>query len=473
MRHRERRLLAALGLFVGALPAQDPEPLPLADNGVWCWFQDERAVVDAAHPDGPLLLFSTVAFGGPDADTHGDIDVHWRGLDDGTQGSFTLHDRLQPDDHDGAALCVRADGRYLAVYTQHSADRLVRWRVSERPHDPSAWREERTFENAVRVCYSNVFHLRDAQGRLRLFDFVRADGFDPNWFVSDDDGDSFVHGGKLHTGPGGNEDSGQRPYVKYASNDPGALHFVTTDGHPRDEDNSIYHGVLRRGRLFDSGGRLLGALSCERTAKLRSPDFTTVMATGTKFGGAAMRHAWTIDLAVDDAGEPYTVFVARADDQDTDHRFFYARCRDGSWTVRELCRAGGFLYQRENDYTGLVALHPHDPDLVFVSTTVDPRDGASLPHHELFCGHTTDGAASWAWTPITWGSRDDNLRPVVPRWDGDHTALLWVRGRMNTYTDWRAAVVGRVVTGRGAEVFRALAVGGQDAATRPACLPDR
>ena len=31
----------------------------------------------------------------------------------------------------------------------------------------------------------------------------------------------------------------------------------------------------------------------------------------------------------------------------------------------------------------------------------------------------------------------------------------------------------RVAVGGMAEVFRALAVGGQDAATRPACLPDR
>lgn len=459
--------VGTLGLARGQAPAA---PAVLADNGAWCWFQDERAIVDTACPGGPLVLFSAVAFAEQGDARHGDIDVHWWRPGDGTVGAFELHDRLQPDDHDAAALWIRPDGRYLAVYTKHSADKLVRWRVSEQPHDPSAWRPEQTFTHEVRVCYSNLFLLDDEHGKPRLVDFARADGYDPNWFVSDDDGTSWRYGGKLHTGPGGNDQTSQRPYVKYAARGTGELHFVTTDGHPRDEDNSVYHGVLRRGVLYGSAGVRLGALSTQRTSELRSPAFTTVFATGTQFGGTALRHAWTVDLHVDGEGRPYAALSARADAQGEDHRFLYARWTGERWDTVELCRAGGHLYEAENDYTGLVALHPLDPNVLFVSTPVDPRDGARLRHYELFFGRTGDAGASWAWTPVTWASDVDNLRPIVPIWDAGHTALLWLRGAIRTYTDWTAEVVGRVVA---TSELASLGVAGQATVTRPAVQADR
>lgn len=470
------RVAAAVAVGAGAAATQEaaaparPALVTFADNGVWCWYQDERVVVDTSRPDGPQLVLSTIRFTSDGHDGHGDVDVHWYDVDAGAGGTFELHDRLQPDDHDGAALWVRPDGRYVALYTKHSSDALVRWRVSERPHDASAWRPEQTFENAVRVCYSNVFELVDKGGKKRLFDFSRADGFDPNWFVSDDGGDTWQYGGKLHTGPDGNGAHGQRPYLKYAAHGDRELHFVTTDGHPRDEDNSVYHGVLRRGVLHGSDGKRLGDLSRGREAELRSPDFTPVLRTGDTFGGVAMKHAWTIDLHVDARGNPFAALTARADGDDTDHRFLYARWTGRRWQVHDIAPAGAYLYRRENDYTGLVALHPHDPDLVFVSSKVDPRDDRELANYELFRGRRRGDGDVWTWRPVTWDSGVDNLRPVVPIWDADHTALLWLRGGMRTYTDWNAAVVGHV--GPTADVDT-WCTPGQPEAERPAVPRDR
>ncbi len=445
----------------------DGRRITLSDHGAWCWYQDERVIVDVDRSEGPMLLASSVSFG-PGTPDYGDCNLHWCDVRTGATGRFELHDRLEADDHDNAALWRRPDGRYLAVYTRHSTDRRIRWRVSTRAHDPTAWSPERTLENAARVCYSNVFPLADADGRVRLFNFSRSDGFDPNWFVSDDLGESWAYGGKLHTGPDGNEATSQRPYLKYAAGGTDALHFITTDGHPRNEDNSIYHGVLARGRLTTSDGTVLGDLSRVRTSPHRSDDFTVVLERGARFGDVAMHRAWTVDLHVDDAGNPYAAITARANDDPNDHRFLYARWTGEAWRVVEIARAGGYLYEREKDYTGLAALHPHDPDVVFISTPIDPRDDARLAHYEIFMGRTGDGGRTWTWSPLTWGSDRDNLRPTVPIWDAAHTALLWLHGEIETYTSWRSELVLRMVpTGE----LEQLIAPGQSSVTRAAVLP--
>lgn len=455
-------------------PDEAPAPVTFtgvagAPNGAWCWYQDERVVVDGDHPDGPLLLMSTVSFAPQGDPEHGDIDLLWYNVKTGEQGVFELHDQLQADDHNTAAILIRPDGRYLAVYSKHSSDNLVRWRVSSRPHDPTAWGPERTYENQIRVCYSNVFALDESDGGRRLYNFSRADGFDPNYFLSTDDGETWRYGGKLLTGPGGNEDDGQRPYLKYAAEGDRAIHFVTTDGHPRDEDNSIYHGFLSEGRVHHSDGTVMGPLSIERTSPYTANQFTTVLASGARFNGVPMHRAWTIDLHVDAEGRPYAALSARAGNDETDHRFLYAQWDGSQWRVREIAKAGGYLYQRERDYTGLVALHPHDPGVLFISTPVDPRDDQVLDHYEIFKGVTDDGGESWAWTPVTWNSNADNLRPVVPIWDGGNTAVLWLQGRITSYEDWDSQVVGRIVR---TDELDTLAVRGQATITRPAIAPD-
>src|SRR5262249_4041582 len=56
--------------------------------------------------------------------------------------------------------------------------------------------------------------------------------------------------------------------------------------------------------------------------------------------------------------------------------------------------------------------------------------------------NTADGGATWSWNPITYNSTIDNIRPIVPKWDGQHTALLWMRGTYSTYNIYNMAIVG-------------------------------
>jgi hypothetical protein len=136
-----------------------------------------------------------------------------------------------------------------------------------------------------------------------------------------------------------------------------------------------------------------------------------------------------------------------------DHRFAYGRWDGSQWRVSEMAYAGTRLYPGEDDYTGLVALDPQNPDVVYISTDADPLTGTPLVsaadhrrHHELYQGTTPDSGKSWHWEPITANSTVDNLRPLVPRWSDARTALVWMRGTYkNNRGEWTTAVVAMIL----------------------------
>ena len=419
------------------------DPIVLNDNGAWSWFEDERAVVDITA--GKLLVSSVASADGTGGETRaGNVEVVAYDLVTGRVERAVLHPHLQADDHNSAALYVRPDGRYVAMYSKHATDHLTRWRVSSRPGDAADWAPEATLDNGAPTTYSNVYPA-DRDGTL--YAFVRAAGRDPHVLVSVDHGTTWRQGGRLLDGPG-------RPYVRYAARGSGRIHLVTTDQHPRDFPNRIYHGAVAGHELLRSDGTVADEDVFDSVAV--PPDRLTEV-----FRGAPPDRAWTVDLQVDEDDHPYTVFsVGTMPDPTTGdraeladlHRFYFARFDGAAWSVGFLAYAGNALYRDEPFYTGLVALHPHDPWRVFVSTDVHPLTGIplisaadGLQHHELFEGVTTDGTA-WTWTSITANSTADNIRPVVPIWEPGHTALLWLRGTYTSYQRYDLDVVGTVTS---------------------------
>lgn len=409
-----------------------------APNGGWCWYQDERAIVDEDHPGGPLLLVSSVSAGS--STERGDIDLLWRNLRAGAQGRFELDDQLEQDDHDVAALYLRPDGRYLAMWSKHGGDRFTRWRITTTPHDPTSWEPIQKLDNGAGATYNNVYYLTgDNGGAGTLYNFTRARNYDPNVQISDDHGSSWRPAGKLLTEGGG----GDRPYVRYAS-DGKRIHLITTERHPRNYANSIYHGYVEDGVLHNSAGEVVDDTVFDSEG-MPPAALTTVFQNGSEQGGVAMNRAWTIDLEIDTEGNPVAIFSARVEDNNQDHRFFYARYDGERWQVSELAQAGGYLYRREDDYTGLVSINPVDANVVYMSSDIDPRTGDETEKYEIYQGITGDGGKSWTWKAITENSTMDNLRPLVPEWDSDKTVVLWLRGEFRTYTDYDTKVVGLVL----------------------------
>ena len=175
---------------------------------------------------------------------------------------------------------------WRSIRTTTATD-LFHYRVSEHPGDPHAWRPERTFKCRAPVTYSNLFRLTKENGGGRIYDFYRGEEWNPNYLVSDDDGDTWSYGGKLIASPG-------RPYVKYAGNGLDTIHFVFGEGHPAEyaPGTGIYHAYYKDGKLYGSDGRLIGKLG-ERGI---SPRQATRI-----FAGDPANIAWASDLHLDRA----------------------------------------------------------------------------------------------------------------------------------------------------------------------------
>jgi hypothetical protein len=409
----------------------------LNDNGGWCWYQDERAVLD----DNCLIVGSVANSAGTGgAARGGNIEVTQYDIAIGGPPAVSvLNPNLQNDDHDVPALIRLLDGRYLAAYARHGNDNLIRFRISTHAGDARAWAPEFTRTRPAGVTYNNLMRLAaENNGNGRLFDFYRGEGFDPNFMVSDDDGRNWTYGGRLLYNAA--NDNATRPYLKYASNDLDTIHFINTEAHPAQAGfTSIYHGYIQGLKAYRSDGTPIGDL---QAGPIEATTPTLVFQ-----GSAAAGDAWTTDLQLDAAGRPYIGFsVHRTDD---DHRYHYARWDGSQWVDHEIAYAGQRLYPVERHYTGLIALDPQNPDRVFISTNANPVTGQplvsaadGLRHWELYRGVTSDGGATWSWTPLTANSTADNLRPIVPIATGRYQALLWMRGQYTTYTNYDLDIVG-------------------------------
>lgn len=427
------------------------------DNGAWCWFQDERALVD---PDaGVLVVGSIAAAEGPGGATRdGDLDVTVVDLATGAATVTALHPGFETDDHDVPAFWRRSDGRWGVAYARHKTDDLSFYALSE-PGDPATWGEPATFDwseltGGRGVTYSNLHRWAG-----RLWWFARSINDDPSVLVSDDEGSTWSHAGKLFTRA---KVGYVNSYTRYSSApDADRIDILATDHHPRDYDNSIYHGYLAEGALRRSDGSVLDAAPLGPDAP-NQDGLTTVIAAGTKLGGATLTHFWTTDIRRV-GGEVAVVVTARADDTVgpldysvpglpgrmdpiPDHRFVYARLdADGTWGVHHLALAGNGLLPHEQDYTGLAVIDPYDPDVLVLSAPFDPRDQTPTPHHEIYRGRTADRGATWAWEPVTQGSSVDNLRPILAPGDPDRQHLLWFRGSMTASQHYDCEIVLRTL----------------------------
>lgn len=418
--------------------------IEVTDNGAWSWFSDPRAIVDRCK----LIVSSTRAKPRDAANTTGagNIEVTTLDLVTGKVQHAVLRERLEQDDHDSAALLVLPDGRYLAAYTKHGGDLLLRFRVSE-PEDATQWTQGVTFTGpgTVRqdkVTYANLFRMPSGD----LYAFHRGFALDPNYLVSHDNGKSWSYGGRLLHGR-----DGYCPYLKYASDGQGRIHFVATEDHPRQFDNSLYHGYLENGVLYHSDGKPLAKLSQSTDASANVWDCTKV------FAGDPEHVAWMCDIEIDAAGQPYVAFSTQRDGRGLpggqgglDIRYHFARFDGEKWHEKEIAHAGQRLYPGEDDYSGLVALDPRNPDVLYISTNADPVTGEPLVskaddnrHYEIFRGNLAEG--TWQWTPITANSTMDNIRPMMPKATAGPTAFVWLRGKYRSYTDWSTAVVALIV----------------------------
>ncbi|HEX9619815.1 MAG TPA: BNR-4 repeat-containing protein [Polyangiaceae bacterium] len=419
---------------------ENPAVVVLSSDGGWCWFESPRVLFHESW-----LVIGSVASGVEDAARAGDIEAIVHDLGSGETTIVELHDRLELDDHDSPAFALRPDGRLVAAYAKHGPEAHFYYRISTGT-SPLAWEPEQTFAptTATRLTYSNLYLLSAEQNRI--YDFYRGldDSYKPSYAFSDDFGATWQSGNIVINVP---SEQRHRPYVNYASNGVDTVHLVYTEAHPRDFDNSLYHVYYRAGSLYRSDGQLIDTLA----RGLASPDQGTRL-----FQGNSENVAWIANVVLDTEGHPVAAYSVQVGSQGLptgqggdDIRYRYARWDGTAWQDHELAFAGSRLYAGEDDYSGLVALDPEDPSVLFLSTNADPVSGDPLVsasdgqrHYEIFRGVTSDGGATFAFTAVTSDSSQDNLRPILPpRGPGGQRALLWLRGTYRAYTNYAQEVV--------------------------------
>jgi hypothetical protein len=423
------------------------------DAGSWNWFQDERVIVTAGK-----LIVGSVADGIHDRTRAGNVEVVSYDLSTSRITRFVLHhpandvDRKRwLNDHSAPAFTVRPDGRIVAMYSLHGLGNTLYYRISDAAGSVTSWSVEREFQPASnsKVTFPNLHFLSSENGgEGRVYAFFR--GIDqrqlPSWAYSDNLGETWAPGASFIEIP---DKPKVIPYVKYCSNGSDTVHIAFTSGHHLDYGNALYHFYYRGGELFRSDGKPIHTLR----AGLKTVEAATCIFRANR--GSVV---WVSDVHMDRAGAPYIAYSVQKDSANLaskargeDHRYRYARWTGSRWVDYEIAYAGSRIhtYADGDDCTGLVALDPQDPNVVFISTNADPATGRPLisradhqRHWEVFRGTTRDGGAKWSWTAITRDSSLDNIRPVIPVWQSERRAVIWLRGQMRTYTDYTFDVAG-------------------------------
>lgn len=437
------------------------------DNGAWTWYSDERVIIDATG--GKLVAgvdVSGTGLGGSPRD--GAIEAAIFDLQGGTSRRTTLmaSGTLGPDDHNGPSFMLRPDGKYLAQWTGHNANFLSYFRI----FDGNAWGPQTDFDwttvgassSGETASYSNPHYL---SGENRAYTFVRAmDNRSPWMLTSTNYGDIWAFYGKL-VRPSTNFNVGYNPgYFRYSDNGKDRIDFICTEAHPRDYLTSIYHGYISNGMSFKTAGTVVDSdlTNTNNNNVPFSSNFTPVFTNGTVLPpGQTNYRCWNDDVQRFADGTIECIISARINQSasagypDTgvnpNHAFFFCRYDGTNWTPTYLCQAGYKLYSDEGDYVGLGCLSPNDPNTIYISTQYDPRavqpgvTDTNLQYstnREIWKGVTTNGGASFTWTPITQKSFRDNLRPIVPQWTKNDTALIWFRGSYATAQSYDEAPVG-------------------------------
>lgn len=427
---------ALICLLIGGIACgvqQGPfEIRTLVPDGAWTWFNDERALVI----DGVLYIGSVDAQGQVRVDSY-----RPDGDGDAARASYILSSWRSRDDHNNPSLLRLPDGRLLAGYAKHHVERRSYWRVADvnEADQTLSWGPEQQVRTRANATYNNLFQLPAANGRI--FNFIRAIGFNPNFLYSDDSASSWS--GPFVLIQSG--DSRTRPYVKFASNGEDRIDFLYTDAHPRDDaTNSVYHIYYSAGSFRRSDGMPIKTLEEVQDAPLVPADGTRIYDGSSETG-----RGWVWDLEYDERGDPVAAYISSADGAEgEDLRYRYARWdpEGKTWHDGQIAFAGTHLYVPENHYAGGIAIDPADPNTVYISADVEPATGHPLSNgrYQIFQGKRGGTSDNWRWTQLTFDSDADNFRPIVPRNHGYETCLVWMQGQYRTYTDYNTAIVGIV-----------------------------
>ena len=145
------------------------QPITVAHDGAWTWFNDERVI----FTDNYLL---TGYLG--DSDGRASVAVRgmktnsrsWEAFYDAKLSTFSKEKGKPIDDHNNPALLQLDNGDVLAAYAQHHLEKRWYYRIGSRKKRFREWSEEKTFTTGEgpdrngRATYNNLFQLMNEKG---------------------------------------------------------------------------------------------------------------------------------------------------------------------------------------------------------------------------------------------------------------------------------------------------------------------
>jgi hypothetical protein len=449
------------GLMIGdpreiSVPVQVPDGVvEIAPDGAWTWFNDERAIWH-----GGFLFSGYVTKDGRYGMTRYDPATNSSG-----HSVISTDASRQMDDHNNPSITVLPDGKLLICYSPHNSDGIFYFRKSRVmfPVMEADWGDEQTHSFSHRNTYNNTYYL--SKEPTRIFNFHRCINLNPTLTLSNDLGTTWetpLHFIKTGTG-------NTLPYPRYCANHFDRIDLIYTDGHPRNDNNSIYHLFYRNGSFFRTDGtavKNLSALPLDHDNGERGSIVYSYASDVWKLGEGPDDYiptgrAWTWDICYGVDGHPVCVFQVQRDEVagcawSYDRVYYYYSCWTGNeWKKKFIAQGGRGLYPNEDDYAGGMCLDPDNPNVVYISSNhSDPfdlnydgngvRNTALNPdeRYEIYRGETTDRGKTFTWEAITSNSARDNLRPFVPENHGFDRHVIWIEGEYKSYRTFDTRVLG-------------------------------
>jgi hypothetical protein len=401
--------LIILFLFIATI-AYAVLPVTTIHTGMWCWFNQLRAVRYVGTYDKTYT--ATV-------DNSGYQVISSINNLTGATTSFTLSTSIAKDDHNTPNLLILPSGKILAVYSGHVATTIL-GRISTNAEDISAWGAEFTLVSVsgdgTGFTYPKAVMLSSESNKIYVFfrENTSAGGRYQSYVTSEDSGATWSARSRMY-------DSYYNSimewgYIQLASNNTDTIHF-THSGHPiSDAMTSTYYFKYYNGKLYKSDGTEIGNIPTGTASAITNDQITLV------YNGSTTK-SWIWDIALSPAGYPVIAFATfpTANPANSDHRYNVATWNGSSWTV-DLDILGGTAggsFETDGDqpwYSGGIGIDKLDTTSVYVSRLV----GSYFEIQKW----TKNG--TWAKTKdITTGSSVNNLRPYSPLNYASRLPVIW------------------------------------------------
>jgi len=383
----------------------------IVSDGIWCWFQDPRAIRYVGTYDKTYIGF---------VDSSGNIKIASYNHETEEINTFTLKSALQVDDHAAPAILIRNDGHIIVFYTSHY-DNTMRWRISTNPEDITSFGSEYTFTGGKdTVCYPQPVMLSSESNKIYLF-YRAAQSTGKDYWVyrtSTDGGETF--GSEKELFRGFDRDC---PYTKLVSNGADKIFFAVSDcdNHANPHEDVLYC-YYYNGGFYKADGSLI-----KNESDLPITDKSTL---DTVYDSSATGNydAWVWDIALNSDGKPYIVFAVFP--STSDHRYRYARWTGSAWVNYEITSAGGYIDgSTEGYYSGGISLDHENPTHVFLSKKVN--SGWQIQEWS-----TSDGGQTWSKVQDVSDSETKHCRPVCVRNYNSNFKVAFWSGTYNAMDDY-------------------------------------